>query len=79
MVKLLSHYKYKYLGSKSLGLTNSWVYNFLKKIYITGKVLKDININDHYDKKLNNIFAKGNKELSERYNLNLEKYGYYYE
>jgi len=79
LIELLSYYKNKYLGSKSLGLTNSWIYIFLKKIYITGKVLKDININDHYDKKLNDIFSKGNKKLSERYKLNLEKYGYYYD
>ena len=39
----------------------------------------DIIINDEYNEKLKGIYKKGNKDLSERYNLNLKQYGYYYE
>ena len=79
IIELLSFYKNKYIGGKSLGLSDSWVYKMLTKIYILGKVLKDLEINNEYNKKLNDFYAKGNKELSERYNLNLKQYGYYYE
>lgn len=79
MIEILSFYKNKYLGDKKIGMSNSWVYKILKRVYIPGKVLSDLNISESNSIILKELYSKGNKELSERYGLDLDKYGYYYE
>jgi hypothetical protein len=78
IVELLSFYKNKYFSSKSFGLSNTWLFKKIKSIYISGKTLHDIIINESYQKKLDNI-KSGNKKLSKRYDLDLKLYGDYYE
>jgi len=74
ITELLGYYKTK-LGIKSLGLSNSWIFKLLDKIYIPGRKLK-IEISKEYEEKINNFYKKGNSELSKRYDLNLKKWGY---
>ena len=76
ITELLGYYKAK-LGIGRLGLSNSFIYRFLDKIYIYGRKLK-IEIPKFYEKELEKLYEKGNKELSDRYNLGLQKWGYYY-
>jgi hypothetical protein len=78
IVELLFFYKNKYIGSKPFGLSNTWLFKKIKSIYISGKTLHDIIINESYQKKLDNI-KSGNKKLSKRYELDLKLYGDYYE
>jgi len=77
ITELLGYYKNR-LGTGSLGLGDSFIFKLLDKIYIPGKKLK-IEINSEYDKKLNELFKNGNRKLSQRYYLNLDKWEYYYE
>jgi Sulfotransferase domain len=79
LMEVIAYYKNKYLCSKSFGLSKSWIVKFLRKIHIPGKVLKDLKIGSQYDRKLKMLYSKANRKLSERYDLKLKKYGYYYE
>ena len=79
LLEILQYYKNKYLGNKSLGLGNSKFIELMKSIYIPGKTLHDLDIDTASNEKLYKLYSKGNKKLSEKYNLNLKEYGYFYE
>jgi len=74
ITEILGYYKAK-LGIRSLGLANSWIFKLLDKIYIPGKKLK-IEISKEYEERINELYKRGNSELSKRYDLNLKKWGY---
>ncbi|MBW1668513.1 MAG: sulfotransferase domain-containing protein [Deltaproteobacteria bacterium] len=78
LVELLSYYKNIFFGSRSYGFSKSRIFKMLEKIYVPGKTLKDLKIDMDAEVKLRGLYAESNRALSERYNLNLKKYGYYY-
>lgn len=76
IIEILSYYKNKYLN-KNFGLMESPLLSPLKKIYIPGRKLKNIFIDDLYDKELSDLYSLGNQEVSSRYNLKLDHHDYY--
>lgn len=75
LIELFGHYKEK-LGIGHLGLSNYSLFKLLYKRIIPGKKLK-LKISDDDLKKLKELYGVSNLQLSNKYNLNLHKYGYY--
>lgn len=76
LVELLTHYKTKYLGHRNLGLMDTSLSKWLQRIYIPGRTLPKLNIPSEHRHHIKQLYAKGNQTLSDRYNLNLGRYGY---
>ena len=74
----INYYKNKLLGSRSLGIDAQWLHRLLESIYIPGKKLKDIDFDDEQLTFLSGVFSEGNRQLSERHKLKLQKYNYFY-
>lgn len=62
---------------QATGFTKSNLYKYFESIKFGGKTIKDLEYDDEEISKLRNIFEESNKKLSEKYNLNLEKYDYF--
>jgi hypothetical protein len=78
-IKLTSNlvkYKKYIVGNSKTGLTNSKVYKFLNKFELKGQALSDIKLTEEEKAEFQKIYAQGNRILSERRKLNLEKHNY---
>lgn len=77
LLELAAHYKRVLCGDKSFGRSGSFFTKALRKVYIKGRDLKGVEICDRHKEELQGQYAIGNNLLSQRYNLELKKYGYY--
>lgn len=72
----LVKYKIYILGNSKTGLTNSKVYKFLNKFELKGQALSNIKLTEEEKAEFQRIYAHGNRILSERRKLNLDKHNY---
>jgi hypothetical protein len=79
VAELLSFYKNKYWSHKTFGFANNNLFDRLKNVYVPGKSLSQLEINSDYRTKLRDLYSKGNEALSKRHNLDLQRFGYYFD
>ncbi len=79
LIELLSHHKNKYLGHRHFGLADTGLYKWLQRIYIPGRTLPKFYIPTPHRHHIQQLYTKGNQTLSERYHLDLGRYGYYFD
>ena len=78
-IKLTSNlHKFKkfLIGNLKTGFTNSKVYKFLNKFEFKGQEITNVNLSKEEKIKFKEIYSKGNRILSERRKLNLDKHNY---
>tara|TARA_B100000886_G_C20414474_1_gene488633 strand:+ start:87 stop:1070 length:984 start_codon:yes stop_codon:yes gene_type:complete len=78
-IKLTSNlHKFKkfLFGNLKTGFTNSKVYKFLNKFEFKGQEITNVNLSKEEKIKFKEIYSKGNRILSQRRKLNLDKHNY---
>lgn len=77
LVDYLAYYKRKYLGALKLDLSTWPLVDRLRRINVSGKVLKDIVLTGMDEKRIADMFNESNRELDTKLKLNMDQYGYY--